>query len=34
MGIDLHNLNFLAFAQDLGVSLDQTLAVGRQALFI
>lgn len=34
MGIDLHNLNFLAHAQDLGVSFDRTLAIGRQALFI
>jgi len=34
MGIDLHNLNFLAHAQDLGVRFDSTLAIGRQALFI
>lgn len=34
MGIDLHNLNFLAHAADLGVSFRDTLAVGRQALFV
>ncbi|GAB4560776.1 MAG: hypothetical protein IV105_19115 [Rhizobacter sp.] len=34
MGIDIHNLNLLAHAQDLGVSFEQTLAIGRQALFI
>ena len=34
MGIDLHNLNFLAHAQDLGVSYERTLAIGRQALFV
>jgi SAM-dependent methyltransferase len=34
MGIDIHNLNFLAHARDLGVSFERTLAVGRQALFI
>lgn len=34
MGIDLHNLNFLAHAQDLGVSFTRTLAIGRQALFV
>lgn len=34
MGIDLHNLNLLAHAQDLGVRFDRTLAIGRQALFI
>jgi len=34
MGIDLHNLNFLAHAQDLGVSFERTLAIGRQALFV
>lgn len=34
MGIDIHNLNLLAHAQDLGVRYDRTLAIGRQALFI
>lgn len=34
MGIDIHNLNLLAHAQDLGVSYEHTLAIGRQALFI
>jgi SAM-dependent methyltransferase len=34
LGIDIHNLNFLAHAQDLGVRFDRTLAIGRQALFI
>ncbi|HEX3140677.1 MAG TPA: hypothetical protein VHQ87_11520 [Rhizobacter sp.] len=34
MGIDIHNLNLLAHAQDLGVSFERTLAIGRQALFI
>lgn len=34
MGIDLHNLNLLAHARDLGVRFDRTLAIGRQALFI
>jgi SAM-dependent methyltransferase len=34
VGIDIHNLNLLAHAQDLGVSFDKTLAIGRQALFI
>lgn len=34
MGIDIHNLNLLAHAQDLGVSFRRTLAIGRQALFI
>lgn len=34
MGIDIHNLNFLAHAQDLGVHYERTLAIGRQALFI
>ena len=34
MGIDLHNLNFMAHAQDLGVSYARTLAIGRQALFV
>jgi hypothetical protein len=34
MGIDAHNLNFLAHAQDLGVRYERTLAIGRQALFV
>lgn len=34
MGIDAHNLNFLAHAQDLGARFDRTLAIGRQALFV
>ncbi len=34
MGIDIHNLNLLAHAQDIGVSFERTLAIGRQALFI
>jgi len=34
VGIDIHNLNLLAHAQDLGVSYGRTLAIGRQALFI
>jgi SAM-dependent methyltransferase len=34
LGIDIHNLNFLAHAQDLGVRYERTLAIGRQALFI
>ncbi len=34
MGIDAHNLNFLAHAQDLGVQYGRTLAIGRQALFV
>jgi SAM-dependent methyltransferase len=34
VGIDIHNLNFLAHAQDLGVRFGRTLAIGRQALFI
>jgi SAM-dependent methyltransferase len=34
MGIDIHNLNLLAHAQDIGVRFDRTLAAGRQALFI
>lgn len=34
MGIDLHNLRFLAHAQDLGVSFERTLAIGRQAVFV
>lgn len=34
MGIDLHNLHFMAHAQDLGARFDRTLAIGRQAVFI
>lgn len=34
MGIDIHNLNLLAHARDLGVSFERTLAIGRQAVFI
>ena len=34
MGIDIHNLNLLAHARDLGVSFERTLAIGRHALFI
>lgn len=34
MGIDIHNLNFLAHAQDRGVRFERTLAIGRQALFV
>lgn len=34
MGVDLHNLNFMAHAQDLGVSFQRTLAIGRQAVFV
>jgi len=34
VGIDIHNLNLLAHAQDIGVSFERTLAIGRQALFI
>jgi SAM-dependent methyltransferase len=34
VGIDIHNLNLLAHAQDLGVGFERTLAIGRQALFI
>lgn len=34
MGIDIHNLNLLAHAQDIGVRFERTLAIGRQALFI
>ena len=34
MGVDLHNLHFLAHAQDLGVRYDRTLAIGRQAVFV
>jgi SAM-dependent methyltransferase len=34
MGIDLHNLHFLAHAQDLGASFERTIAIGRQAVFV
>lgn len=34
MGFDLHNLRFLAHAQDLGASFERTLAIGRQAVFV
>ncbi len=34
MGIDLHNLHFLAHAQDLGTCFGHTVAIGRQALFV
>ncbi len=34
MGIDLHNLHFLAHAQDLGASFERTLAIGRQVVFV
>jgi len=34
VGIDIHNLNLLAHARDLGVSFERTLAIGRQAVFI
>jgi len=34
VGIDIHNLNLLAHAQDIGASFDRTLSIGRQALFI
>jgi hypothetical protein len=34
LGIDIHNLNFLAVAQDLGVRFERTLAIGRQALHV
>lgn len=34
MGIDIHNLNLLAHAQDQGVSFARTLAIGRQALHV
>jgi SAM-dependent methyltransferase len=34
MGIDVHNLNFLAYAQDRGVSYERTLAIGRQGVFV
>jgi SAM-dependent methyltransferase len=34
MGIDIHNLHFLAYAQDRGARFDRTVAIGRQALFV
>jgi SAM-dependent methyltransferase len=34
VGIDIHNLNLLAHAEDIGVRFERTLAIGRQALFI
>jgi hypothetical protein len=34
VGIDIHNLNLLAHARDLGASFNRTLAIGRQALYI
>jgi SAM-dependent methyltransferase len=34
MGIDIHNLNLLAHAQDLGARFGRSLAIGRQVLFI
>ena len=34
MGIDLHNLGLLGYAQDRGVSFGRTIGIGRQALFI
>ncbi len=34
MGIDLHNLRFLAHARDLGARFERTLAIGRQAVFV
>lgn len=34
MGIDIHNLNLLAVAQDRGVRFTRTLAVGRQAIYV
>lgn len=34
MGIDIHNLNLLAHARDLGVSYERTIGIGRQAVFI
>ena len=34
MGIDNHNLNFLAVAADLGVRFERTLAIGRQAVHV
>jgi SAM-dependent methyltransferase len=34
VGIDIHNLQLLTHAQDLGAAFGHTLAVGRQAVFI
>lgn len=34
MGIDIHNLNFMAHARDLGVCFDASIGIGRQAVFI
>ena len=34
MGIDIHTLQLLAHAQDLGVRFERTLAIGRQAVFV
>ncbi len=34
MGIDIHNLNFMAHAADLGVRFDASIGIGRQAVFI
>jgi len=34
MGIDIHNLNLLAHAQDIGVRFDRSIAIGRQAVFV
>jgi hypothetical protein len=34
VGIDIHNLNLLAHAKDIGVRFDRTIAIGRQALFM
>jgi SAM-dependent methyltransferase len=34
LGIDIHNLNLLAVAQDRGVRFDRTMAIGRQAVHV
>jgi SAM-dependent methyltransferase len=34
MGVDVHNLQLMALAQDLGARFDRTLAIGRQAVFV
>jgi SAM-dependent methyltransferase len=34
VGIDIHNLNFLAVAHDLGVRFQSSLAIGRQAVHV
>ena len=34
MGIDIHNLNFMAHARDLGARFDTCIGIGRQAVFI